>query len=123
MDAKRLLNPKEFRERTGRSLKTIYRRLMTGKLPASQEGGPGTAWLIDYEAYLTGFVAPLPESEGCHPDQAGSMQGDATAVECTPPEPHIEYEQISGPQPAWMRPASNHKSKRGHGSKKNQPTH
>lgn len=103
MEAKRFLNPKEFRARTGRSLKTIYRRLSAGKLPAFQEGGPGTGWLIDFDAYLAGSATPLPVAEDCSTESAVSVQEGGAALKYKTPDLLLDDETISGPQPAWMR--------------------
>ena len=47
---KRYLTPKEFAQFSRMGLKTVYRRLKAGQLPAIQSGGPDTMWSIDTEA-------------------------------------------------------------------------
>jgi excisionase family DNA binding protein len=103
MESRRHLSPDEFAQVTGMSVKTVRRRLKAGKLPADQSGGPGTLWLIDYDAFLAqisnGVSKPLHSKSAL-------------------PEASEREEKISGPRPKWTRLNSNSHSKRGYGPKK-----
>jgi hypothetical protein len=100
MEMRRHLSPEAFARALGISVKTVRRRLKAGALPADQSGGPGTLWLIDYEAYLA------------------RMSHDTVAlphVQSVEPAANVSEFKISGPPPKWMRRGSNSKSKGGYG--------
>lgn len=117
MDPMRFLKPKEFAQRTGLSPKTVQRRLKAGELPAMQPGGPGTSWLIDYEAFMAGFATvatevPCSPAANSLPECDESQRRDRRATQ------NID-EEISGPQPAWMRTNFKLKPIRGYGPQQN----
>lgn len=97
--SRRHLSPEQFAQVTGLSVKTVRRRLKAGKLPADQSGGPGTLWLIDYDAFLMRIsddAVASPKSSAATPPVKGSS------------------DKISGPRPKWTRLSSNSNSKGGH---------
>ena len=99
MTDKRYLTPKEFAVRTRRHINTVRRRLRKGQLPAVQEGGSGTGWLIDYEAYQQSFS----QKDGAGEPAEGSLAGQSNPG----PEP-VAAEEVSatgrrGPKPGWKQ--------------------
>src|SRR5688572_29451287 len=100
MESRRLLSPEKFAQVTGISVKTVRRRLRAGKLPADQSGGPGTLWLIDYDAFLQRIRGAAVDSQ--HAMAAGQAANG-------------NEEKISGPRPKWTRLSSNQDSEGGYG--------
>ena len=84
------ISPEEFERRVPWSMSTVRRRLRAGDLPASQPGGPKTAWLIDW-------------TEFCHRMTQGARTSDA------PVDGRNDSDQcqtkgdvdVSGPTPRW----------------------
>ncbi len=103
MENRRFLSPEVFARVMGISVKTVRRRLKAGKLPAHQSGGPGTLWLIDFDAFLK---------------QISNGALEPHHAESAVPVANEREEKISGPRPKWTRLNSNSHSNRGYGPKK-----
>ena len=102
MEVRRFLTPESFARVLGISVKTVRRRLKAGMLPADQSGGPGTLWLIDYDAYLARMSHDNVESPH---------------VQSADREVNVSENRISGPRPKWTNLGSNSNRKRGYGPK------
>lgn len=90
MQQRTLLTPKEFEQHVPWSIATIRRRLKAGVLPSIQSGGPGTAWLIDLDAFHESLSA------------ADSETSDASSSDASEVDPD-DAGKLSGPVPQWLR--------------------
>jgi excisionase family DNA binding protein len=106
MEHPQFLSPEEFAKVFKIGLKTVYRRLWAGQLPAYQDGGRKKLWRIDLNAYLMRLSHPTPTATASSADQSGEA-----AVRPTD-------ERISGPPPKWKRAEFSFNNKRGYGPKK-----
>ena len=87
MSEMRFVTPTEFGRRVPWSMATVRRRLRDGSLPAIRPGGPGTNWLIDWEAFQKGET----KNEAAPP--ATTNEANYSAAD----------HKLSGPRPRWMR--------------------
>lgn len=123
MSTRTILNPREFAEAIGKSLKIVYRRLKAGHYPAEQPGGEDTAWFIDLDAFRARLAGAASSTEcPTMPEKAsaGLQRLSGTTPFPTRTQGEIE-ERISGPQPKWLQPPipkKNKQSKRSNGTKK-----
>lgn len=99
METRRFLSCHEFAKHAGISAKTVWRWLQAGKLPAIQPGGPGTAWIIDYQAFVEAICWASRHDKA--PATCGQNQATA-ALPCEVGH-SIEAAAIPGPRPRWTQ--------------------
>ena len=90
MQQRTLLTPKEFEQHVPWSIATIRRRLKAGALPSTQPGGPGTGWLINWDAFRESL------------DKSDSETSNASTDDANEANPN-HAEKLSGPDPHWMK--------------------
>ena len=93
MPKRTLLTPKEFEQYVPWSIATIRRRLKAGVLPSTQSGGPGTAWLIDWDSFL----------ESLETSESGTSNASSNDASDVNPD---HAEKLSGPVPRWLKDLS-----------------